>query len=421
MPDASTIDKLREEVNPVFGTAKSCLQILAVTGDEDSEKLRKQLGFPVFGTDSKQRAPVPEEVRSLFTKVTPVYIALPEVRFFSSNALIEKLGIKQVVDLPCGYTARSAKLSKLGCRYFGLDLPAVISELAPASEKLFGKSKSVSFHEVDATNYSSLRSALKNAQGEIIITTEGMLMYFTQSELETVFANIRNLLLEFGGKWITLDNQLESTQKDLIAAITSDLTGEEASSVGSILASAVSKTTMSNNSFFDSDTEKVKKFVSDMGFNIEVVPMKDYLPATIRAFSRFPTEIQEKARAAFDSANFWVLTAKPGNTQSFICKENNFNASVQLIDGTLRAALTGRLDTITAPSLLELFNEAKAKGEISRIVIDMKGLDYISSAGLRVFLIMKKSLSSGSAVSLENMNETVSKIIESTGFDTIFC
>ena len=41
MSDAINIAKLREEVNPVFSTAHSCLQIVAGTGDEDSENLRK--------------------------------------------------------------------------------------------------------------------------------------------------------------------------------------------------------------------------------------------------------------------------------------------------------------------------------------------------------------------------------------------
>ena len=34
------IDKLREEVNPVYSTAHSCLQLVAASGDEDSENLR---------------------------------------------------------------------------------------------------------------------------------------------------------------------------------------------------------------------------------------------------------------------------------------------------------------------------------------------------------------------------------------------
>ncbi|MCR5403008.1 MAG: STAS domain-containing protein [Butyrivibrio sp.] len=51
----------------------------------------------------------------------------------------------------------------------------------------------------------------------------------------------------------------------------------------------------------------------------------------------------------------------------------------------------------------------------------MKDLQYISSAGLRVLLIMKKALNAENDFKLMNMNAEVTEIIETTGFDTIFC
>ena len=51
----------------------------------------------------------------------------------------------------------------------------------------------------------------------------------------------------------------------------------------------------------------------------------------------------------------------------------------------------------------------------------MKNLEYISSAGLRVLMIMRKALADGKNFSLINMNDNVTNIIETTGFDTIFC
>ena len=48
-------------------------------------------------------------------------------------------------------------------------------------------------------------------------------MYLTQAELETVFDNIRRLLLEFGGKWITVDNELAKAEKEALAAVTTGM------------------------------------------------------------------------------------------------------------------------------------------------------------------------------------------------------
>lgn len=41
--------ELRELVNPVFNTAKSCVQLNAAAGDKDAQRLLDVLGFPPFG------------------------------------------------------------------------------------------------------------------------------------------------------------------------------------------------------------------------------------------------------------------------------------------------------------------------------------------------------------------------------------
>ena len=51
----------------------------------------------------------------------------------------------------------------------------------------------------------------------------------------------------------------------------------------------------------------------------------------------------------------------------------------------------------------------------------MKELEYVSSAGLRVLLIMRKALTDSNSFNLVNMNDSVKEIIETTGFDSIFC
>ena len=416
------LEKLREEVNPVYSTAHSCLQLVAATGDEDSENLRKVLGFTRFGEDSKQRgAKVPPQILEALLKAIPVFNAQIEVRFFSSNNFIKASGAGTVVDLPCGYTARGIKLAKSGIRYYGLDLPAVIDAMKPAVKEVIGDNDNISYSEIDATNYSSVRKALEGAEGELHITTEGLLMYFTQPELETVFGNIRRLLLEFGGRWVTVDNELSKAQGKLISAVTAGLPEDIAAQIGHIAAGAVSKTTLANNVFFDSDREKAKKFVSDMGFDLEIVSIKDYMPEKITSIVKLTDEEGEKVQAALEDVNFWVMTPRAGESDNFAHEEDNFKADLELNDDILKVSLTGRLDTISSPGLLALYREAEAKGSIRGISVDMKKLEYISSAGLRVLLIMRKAVKGDNDFSLINVPDSIKEIIETTGFDTIFC
>ena len=52
--------------------------------------------------------------------------------------------------------------------------------------------------------------------------------------------------------------------------------------------------------------------------------------------------------------------------------------------------IVGRLDTITAPALDKTINEDI--GDTKNLVLDVKGMEYISSAGLRVLLSAQKKM-----------------------------
>ncbi len=86
-------------------------------------------------------------------------------------------------------------------------------------------------------------------------------------------------------------------------------------------------------------------------------------------------------------------------------------------DGTLTFALEGRLDTITSPDFeAELKNSL---GGAKALVLDLKKLEYISSAGLRVLLTAQKTMSRKGGMTLKNVGETVMEILEVTGFTDI--
>lgn len=76
--------------------------------------------------------------------------------------------------------------------------------------------------------------------------------------------------------------------------------------------------------------------------------------------------------------------------------------------------LEGRLDTTTAPQL-----EAELKNSIENktlLVIDFSGIEYISSAGLRVLLSAQKIMNKQGVMKVTNVNETVLEVFEITGF-----
>ena len=79
--------------------------------------------------------------------------------------------------------------------------------------------------------------------------------------------------------------------------------------------------------------------------------------------------------------------------------------------------VAGRLDTLTASSLDKAINEDI--GEVKNLVLDLKGLEYISSAGLRVLLGAQKKMQKIGFMKVTNVCEAVMEVFEMTGFADI--
>ena len=79
--------------------------------------------------------------------------------------------------------------------------------------------------------------------------------------------------------------------------------------------------------------------------------------------------------------------------------------------------IAGRLDTTTAPALDKTVAENTAGTKL--LVLDLKGLEYISSAGLRVLLGAQKRMQQNGAMKVKNVCESVMEIFEMTGFADI--
>ena len=89
-------------------------------------------------------------------------------------------------------------------------------------------------------------------------------------------------------------------------------------------------------------------------------------------------------------------------------KKNAENTTIEIV---------GRLDTTTAPSLEKTINEDIE--ETKNLVLDFKGLEYISSAGLRVLLSTQKKMKQVGGMKLINVCESVMEVFEITGFADI--
>lgn len=90
------------------------------------------------------------------------------------------------------------------------------------------------------------------------------------------------------------------------------------------------------------------------------------------------------------------------------------NIVKERLEDALTVKLEGRLDTTTAPELEAALHEELT--DLKTLLFDLTGLEYISSAGLRVLLSTQKTMNRQGSMKLAGVRETIMEIFEITGF-----
>ena len=87
-------------------------------------------------------------------------------------------------------------------------------------------------------------------------------------------------------------------------------------------------------------------------------------------------------------------------------------------DKELTIEVGNRIDTVTAPDFEnEIMDEM---GKFDSLILDLEKLEYISSAGLRVLVLVQKKLQpEGIPFVIINVNDTIKEIFSMSGFDKI--
>ncbi|MDD3118632.1 MAG: STAS domain-containing protein [Victivallales bacterium] len=92
----------------------------------------------------------------------------------------------------------------------------------------------------------------------------------------------------------------------------------------------------------------------------------------------------------------------------------------QQSDGIAIIALDGRLDAVTSADAEREFNSVLDSGR-EKLLIDLSHLEYISSAGLRILLVVAKRVQQkGGKIALNGLTTGVREVFEISGFSAIF-
>ena len=89
------------------------------------------------------------------------------------------------------------------------------------------------------------------------------------------------------------------------------------------------------------------------------------------------------------------------------------------VDGVTVISLMGSIDAMTAPKITEFIQGQVANGN-TKLIADMSGVDYTSSAGLRVLLgAIKETRAQSGDLRLTGIQPDVQKVLNLSGFTSI--
>lgn len=411
--------ELLERANPIFNTAKMTLYQLAASGDEDSIRMVEKLGL----TESTQNSATTtsDAVKLLIESL------LMDMRYHTIEKLAMEEGDFTEIDLPCGYLPKALRFTKAGHRFVGLDLPATIAEVEPAINALLNEEqkKMVRFAGVDATNYESLKSALSDVEGKVVITTEGLMVYFNDSEIGALCDNVKKILDEHGGCWLTIDPEWLMSYVLVVKAIlgpradealqSMQKRAEDKSDVG-VKGSTLVVFPKEN---VAEDIRKAMEFLAKHGLKAERMIVADHMPE-LKVFEKLKPEQIAAVKEAMKLNAYWKITSAGVREEMDTAgiAEKDFDVNAQIEGDKLFLSLIGRVDSLTAPRILSFYEKVSHEKNIKAVYIDCEHLQYISSAGLRVLLIMKKNSEGGAF--LDHVGPQIMEILETTGFDSIF-
>jgi O-methyltransferase involved in polyketide biosynthesis len=163
------------------------------------------------------------------------YAPIFEARYKAVTWAIHRTGSRQVLELASGLSLRGLAFTRdPRYTYIESDLAGISEEkkaLIASLRQKYGLADHANLHfpAVNALDRSQLQSAVKDLDRDqpLVVVNEGFFQYLSPDEMRTVVGNIRDLLTEFKGSWITPDfsikdevNQVSEQQRNFRRIVT---------------------------------------------------------------------------------------------------------------------------------------------------------------------------------------------------------
>lgn len=402
--------KTVEKTNPVIDTARLTLSQLAAAGVEEAKDLAGYLGL----SQAMEGYYATTDQKMVLTNSV-----IQESRYAFMNRCFFADGNQNVIDIACGFSPRGLMTAKCGKNYLGLDLESAVETMSGVARTVTeeGVPGTLRYSLVDITNPAALLAAADTMDGSVVMGCEGLLVYLGVNEFESLIQGVSAVLHKHGGSFVSPD----FASKDFFINTNIAILGKE-EGMKALLAMKGSIENKSDVKFTANVTnnglEACYPMFEKYGLECELIP---YLPMDedLGVFSRLAPQQVGAVHQMLSPVKCFKLTPKAGYTGNTSFSAGQFKADAKRIGDAVTFILGGRLDSTTAPKLLEFYEETQKQGTAAAITVDMTELEYISSAGLRTLLLMQKNLG-GTRIAVTHANALVTDILEQTGFIDLF-
>ena len=203
-----------------------------------------------------------------------------EIRYNSLNDFIDSENYKNVIDLGCGVSPRFLYTTKKGINYVGVELPEVVKVLNIYAPNFLDEDmrKYVRFVAADVANRDEIIKAAEECEGEVCIVEEDLLSYLPRDKQKAMLENIREILKEKGGCFVTSD----FVDGDIFMSCCETLYDEDALTVAKETQKVYEEIAemFFDENLFDS-TEEAVKLIEDAGLKVEMRPLFKNTPDII--------------------------------------------------------------------------------------------------------------------------------------------
>ena len=153
-------------------------------------------------------------------------------------------------------------------------------------------------------------------------------------------------------------------------------------------------------------------YITSKGLKLERFPYAEHVPE-FKSLEKADPKIVAQIKEGFKKVCIWKITVdESDNVNIPDVSTESFNADASIDGDSLNLILSGNLDTLSAPKLLANYEKIREDNNLNSVFIDCSKLEYVSSAGLRVLLIIQNDCEGG--VIMKSCNETVIGVLSDT-------